>query len=180
MKLISYTATRPGIAGIGSLAVRLGTNSKYSHTEIVFEEGDMVDDIMPDGTTKAIDGTLWCASSTTLDIIPSYSLVRPGRKGGVRFKRIKINPDHWFVQDISNHFDPEQVATWFLQNQGMAYDYRGIAGYVGALANLIFHHNEGKVSCTEACATALGFKDSWRFHPGNLPVVIDRISSNKD
>lgn len=179
MKLISYTSTRPGIAGVGSLAVRLGTNSKYSHTEIVFEEGDGVDDLMPDGTTKAIDGALWCASSTTLDTIPIYSKVRAGRKGGVRFKRIVINPEHWMVQDITGFFDADAVALWFAKNQGMAYDYRGIAGYVGAVANLIFHHSDGKMSCTEACATALGFKESWRFHPGNFPVVVDHIIGSK-
>lgn len=177
MKLISYTGTRPGIQGVGSFAVRLGTNSLYSHTEIMFEPGDGVDHLMPDNNLQPGDnGALWCASSSAGDRMPAWSTKRAGKLGGVRFKRIVLKPEHWFIQDLPRDiFDPHATAQWFVVNQGLAYDYRHIASFVSAPMNLIFSHGVDHYTCTECTAAALGFAQSERFHPGNFPPVIERI-----
>lgn len=176
MKLISYKGTRPGIQAIGSIAVRLGSNSPFSHTEIVFENKDNVDMYMPDGTTDETSEGVWCASASAGDKIPSWAGKRVGSTGGVRFKRIPLMPEHWFVQDLpASLFDPIKAAKWLQEHEGEAYDWRGIAGFLGVVPNLLFHHSDSKKTCAEAVGYALGFPDPWRFHPGNLPPVIERM-----
>ena len=173
MKLISYTATRPGFQGLGSIIVRLGTNSPFSHTEIVFEPGDGVDHLMPDGTTEPdADGALWCASATASDVMPVWSKRRQGRKGGVRFKRIVVG-SNWFVQNISHETcSPVGVAQFIKEEEGLAYDWKHIAGFLGPVFNLIFSHGAEKYTCSEICAAAMGMPHAHRFQPGNLPAVI--------
>lgn len=163
---------------LGSYSVRFGTKSDFSHTEIVFEPGDGVDHLMPDGTTQPDEnGAIWCASATALDRMPEWSIYRPNELGGVRFKRFVVNPDHWLIQDATNvHFDPVQVASWFVTNQGHCYDWRHIFSFGGVIMNWIFSNDKDKNTCTEAVAEAMGFSDSWRFHPGNFPNVISRIN----
>lgn len=177
MKLLSYTGIRPGIQGLGSLAVQLGTNSPYSHTEIMFEPGDGVDYLMPDNNLQpSTDGALWFASSSAGDRMPEWSTKRAGKLGGVRFKRNVLKPAHWLVQDLPRDiFNPHDVAQWFVVHQGLAYDYRHIASFASAPMNLIFSHGVDHYTCTECIAAALGFKESHRFHPGNFPPVIERI-----
>ena len=177
MKLISYLSTRPGFQGVGSWLVRQGTNSIFSHTEIVFMPGDGVDDLMPDRTTIPNEaGEFWCASATASDIMPSWSARRAGRRGGIRFKRIAISPN-WMEQDITDIRNPVDVVNTFLRLEGLAYDWRHIAGFMGPLFNLAFSHSASKFTCTEVCATALGFPEPSRFHPGNLPPAIEFILS---
>ena len=80
MKLASYTGTRPGVIGLGNILIRWRLKGDYSHNEVVFEPGDGVDHLMPDGTCASdADGALWCVSSTGLDRIPTWSRARPGR-----------------------------------------------------------------------------------------------------
>ena len=176
MKLISYTGTRSGIQGIGSVAVLFGTDSDYSHTEIMFEPGDGVEHLMPDGILLAgSEGALWCASASAGDRMPEWSPKRAGKLGGVRFKRIALKPENWYMQDLpKDMFDPVATARWFAVNQGLAYDYRHILSFGGIALNYIFGHGEDHYTCTECTAAALGFAQSERFQPGNFPPVIER------
>lgn len=103
MKLASYKGTRAGLMGIGNWLIRLRLRGIYSHSEIVFEPGDGVDALMPDGTCEPdADGALWCVSSTGLERLPTWSPRRAGRLGGVRFKRIVLG-DKWHLRKVEQH-----------------------------------------------------------------------------
>lgn len=176
MKSLSYNSIRPGIQALGSYSVRIGTKSKFSHTEIMFEPGDDVEHLVPDGNLEPIDGAYWCASASAADIIPVWSKRRAGRTGGVRFKRINPNTGHWLIQDLpSEEFSSILAATWFKEHEGLAYDWQHIFSFIGVAANWVFTQGVDKYTCTEACAAALLFKEPERFHPGNFPPVIDRV-----
>lgn len=116
MKLASYVGTRDSIMGLGNRLIRLRLSGirqalqtdntsiqdilRASHSEIVFEPGDNVDHLMPDGTCQPNEkGELWCVSSIGLERIPSFSRRRAGKRGGVRFKRINVNSSVWELDD---------------------------------------------------------------------------------
>lgn len=68
MKLASYKATRPGLQGVANRLIRWRLRGPYSHNELVFEPGDGVAALMPDGTCAAdARGALWCASSVAAE-----------------------------------------------------------------------------------------------------------------
>lgn len=127
MKLASYHGTRAGLMGLGNMLIRLRLRGPYSHSEIVFEPGDGVDHLMPDGTCEPdASGALWCVSSTGLERIPPWSKRRPGKRGGVRFKRIALG-EKWALDPVSN---PEQAARWAVENEGRLYDWQLILGFL--------------------------------------------------
>jgi hypothetical protein len=41
MKLASYKGTRPGIQGIGNILIRWRLEDQISHSELIFEPGDL-------------------------------------------------------------------------------------------------------------------------------------------
>lgn len=165
MKLASYKSTRPGIMGLGNILIRLRLRGIYSHSEIVFEPGDGVDHLMPDGTCEPdADGALWCVSSTGLERIPAWSHRRAGKRGGVRFKRIVLS-DKWTLDAVSS---PEHAAKWAVLNQGTLYDWQLILGFLAWL----IPHKTSRVMCSEACAEMLGFDDAWRFDPCVLRAAV--------
>lgn len=167
MKLASYHGTRPGLMGLGNVLIRLRLRGPYSHSEIVFEPGDGVDHLMPDGTCAPdADGALWCVSSTGLEHIPAWSARRPGKRGGVRFKRIVLG-DKWTLDPVSN---PEQAARWAVENEGRLYDWQLILGFLA----WVIPHKSSRVMCSEACAEMLGLLDAWRFDPCSLRAVMGR------
>lgn len=167
MKLASYIGTRPGIMGMGNILIRWRLRGIYSHSEIVFEPGDGVDNYMPDGTCEPdADGALWCVSSTGLERIPAWSHRRAGRMGGVRFKRIHMG-DKWTLDDTGR--DPLRAARWALKNEGRLYDWQLIFGFLAWL----IPHKASRVMCSEACAEMLGFDDAWRFDPCVLRAALN-------
>lgn len=178
MKLLSYTGTRPGIAGIGNRLVRWRLSSPYSHSEVMFEPGDGVEYLMPDGSLEPdADGAYWCASASATDVMPNWGdkrCVRAGAKGGIRFKRIVIKPENWTV--CPYQFDAAQVASWFYVHEGDLYDWRHILSYLGMMANVITHQDEYRFTCAEACAAAAGFNKAEVFDPHNLPIVVGRMN----
>ncbi|UGQ45074.1 hypothetical protein [Massilia endophytica] len=165
MKLASYKATRPGLHGIANVLIRIRLGGQYSHSEIVFMPGDGVDALMPDGTCEPVNGAYWCASSVAAERLPAWSKRRPGRAGGVRFKRIQLDPDKWDLLDLQR--DARQAARWFVENEGMPYDWQLILGFIA----WFIHEDEGRVTCSEACASAGGHPDSWRFDPCALAAA---------
>lgn len=178
MKLLSYTGTRPGFAGLGNRLVRIRLNSPYSHTEVMFEPGDDCDEYMPDGTTEPdATGALWCASASATDRMPNWNELRnhrAGKTGGVRFKRIVVNPANWAVQPFP--FVARDVAYWFGCVEGLAYDWRHILSFLGVVPNLIFGQGDDQYTCAEACAAGGSFKHAEIFDPHNLHLVIERIN----
>ena len=168
MKLASYKSTRPGIMGLGNILIRLRLRGIYSHSEIVFEPGDGVDHLMPDGTCAPdADGAMWCVSSTGLERIPAWSQRRAGKRGGVRFKRIVLS-DKWTLDPVSN---PEHAARWAVENEGRLYDWQLILGFLA----WVIPHKRSRVVCSEACAEMLGLEDAWRFDPCALRAVVKRV-----
>jgi hypothetical protein len=166
MKLASYYGTKAGLMGLGNILIRYRLKGIYSHTEVAFEPGDGVDAFMPDGTTEPNeDGQVWCASSTGLDHIPLWSNARPGKLGGVRFKRIKLDPKKWHLDDTTG--DPIKAALWVKFNEGMLYDWQLIIGFIA----WFIPDKSGRVMCSEACAEMLGYKDAWRIDPCLLQLV---------
>jgi len=151
--------------GLGNILIRLRLRGIYSHSEIVFEPGDGVDALMPDGTCAPdADGALWCVSSTWLEHIPAWSPRRPGKRGGVRFKRIVLG-DKWTLD--ATPACPQRAAQWALDNQGRLYDWQLILGFLA----WVIPHNSSRVMCSEACAEMLGLQDAWRFDPCALRAV---------
>lgn len=159
MLLASYKSTRPGIQGIANRVIRWRLRGPYSHSEIVFEPTDMVDDLMPDGRADAVDGSLWCVSSVAAERLPS------GQYGGVRFKRIVLHPGRW--EFVRLKADPRVAAARAKLVEGGRYDWQGVLGY---LSWLIPHRNE-RWSCAELCAMLAGLPEPWRQDPCSLHRV---------
>lgn len=174
MKLISYTGTRSGFAGLGSILVRVRLKSAYSHTEVMFEPGDGVEHLVPDGNLEPTEEGYWCASSVASDTLPDWSVRRKGKIGGVRFKRIQVDSGKWNIQDCQ--FDPVRAADWFHRHEGECYDWKHIFSFIGIIPNLIFSQSFTKWTCAEACGAAFGFGSPDIFDPHNLPVVTDRCN----
>lgn len=165
MLLASYKSTRPGLQGIANRIIRLRLRSPYSHNEIVFEPNDGVGHLMPDGRAEADhDGALWCASSVAAEALPDFSPRRAGKAGGVRFKRIALNPEHWDWVRVD--LDPVAAAQWFRAHEGELYDWQLILGFVSWL----IPQKSQRWTCSESVAAALGLPEdeAWRFDPCNL------------
>jgi len=166
MKLASYSGTRPGIAGLANIAIRARLRGQFSHSEIVFEPGDGVGYLMPDGTLEPdANGALWCASSTASERLPSISMRRAGSIGGVRLKRIVLDPARWVLRPVNA--DPLHAALWAIDHEGMPYDWQLIMGYVAWM----IPQSAGGVDCSEACAEMLQMPDPWRFDPCSLEAA---------
>ncbi len=166
MKLASYHGTRAGLMGLGNVLIRLRLRGRYSHSEVVFEPGDGVDHLMPDGTCEPdASGALWCVSSTGLEHIPPWSARRPGKRGGVRFKRIALGAK-WTLD--ATPASPHQAAQWARDNQGRLYDWQLILGFLA----WVVPHKRSRVMCSEACAEMLGLPDAWRFDPCALRAAV--------
>lgn len=169
MKLALYIGTRePWYIGLGNRLVRLRLRSPVSHCELVFEPGDDVADLMPDGTTAPdASGALWCASSGATDRIPDWSPRRAGKSGGVRFKRINLDNDRWQLVDLP-WADARYAANWFKVNQGALYDWQGIFGFIVWL----IRSKQGRWACHAACGAALGLPEPHRFDPASLAALV--------
>lgn len=183
MKLASYVGTRDSIIGLGNRLIRLRLSGirqalqtdntsiqdilRASHSEIVFEQGDNVDHLMPDGTCQPNEkGELWCVSSIGLERIPSFSRRRAGKRGGVRFKRINVSGTEWELDETIA--EPETAAIWAVTNQGRLYDWQLILGFLA----WFIPNKRSRVMCSEACAEMLGLSDAHRFDPCTLQAVV--------
>lgn len=138
-----YKSTHPGLPGVYNRLVRWWTRSEYSHVELLLAG--------PGG----YDSNLYFAASAS------------AMDGGVRFKYIDFDPALWDFIDL-----PEQLVdgawSWFLANEGAAYDYLGNVHFVlSPVAG-----SKRKWFCSEAVAAALGIPDSGRFDPGTLHAAL--------
>lgn len=170
MLLASYKSTRPGWQGLFNRVIRWRFDGLYSHTELVFEPGDGVDCYMPDRTASAdADGALWCASSVAAERLPAGDTYRAGRVGGVRFKRIVLDPAKWDTQQV--FCDYSFAASYMVRNQGMPYSWRLIAKLAAWFISL---RGTRQLTCSQACAAAIGINaaDAWRFDPCTLHAAV--------
>lgn len=167
MKLASYVGIRPMPMGLGNIAIQARLSGDVSHSEVVFEPGDGVDHLMPDGTCEPdADGALWCASSVGLERMPAWSRRRPGRLGGLRLKRIKLDAQKWELDRAPG--DPLTAAQWVRNNEGRLYDWQLIFWFL----LWIIPQKKSRSMCSEACAEMLGFPDAWRFDPCVLRAAV--------
>ncbi|HSV81499.1 MAG TPA: hypothetical protein VLK85_20065 [Ramlibacter sp.] len=167
MKLASYMSTRPGVQGVFNRLIRWRLDGLYSHTELVFEPGDGVDRLMPDGTCQpGPDEALWCVSSVAAERMPPWSRRRAGRLGGVRFKRIRLEPARWDVIDYPA--GPMRAAILACEVEGELYDWQLISAYIAWL----IPHKADRWSCSEIAAWLGGIDDSWRFDPCALRAAV--------
>jgi hypothetical protein len=170
MKLASYTANRPGIAGIGSRIIRFRFSGRYSHSEIVFEPGDGVDALMPDGTCNMNAlGELWCASSAIADKMPPWSKYRAGKRGGVRLKRIYLDPEKWEL--VESRDDPMYAAVYTLACEGEPFSWRYIFKW---LAWFMSFAQTKQKTCSNFCAAGFGIpeEDVHRYDPCVLDATM--------
>lgn len=171
MKLASYKGTRPGLQGIVNRLIRWRFDGLHSHTEVVFEPTDDVSEFMPDWTTQPHeDGALWCASSVAVEVLPSWSPKRPGKAGGVRFKRIVLDPEKWDV--IPYPGDAKAAAKLFHEKQGTLYNWELCLKYVAFFMPM----KDDREACSQVSAAAGGFNDAWRFDPCTLHVAVSRLT----
>lgn len=186
MKLASYIGTRAGIMGLGNILIRFRIAGwrqalqleavpgqrelRASHTEVVFMPGDGVDHLMPDGTCEPNEaGEYWCASSTGLEHIPIESKRRGGRRGGVRFKRIKVHTPKWHLTPL--HTDPVYAANWAVDNQGKLYDWRLVFGFLV----WILPNKANRYMCNEAALEMMQFLDAHRFDPCSTQAIAETL-----
>lgn len=91
--------------------------------------------------------------------------------GGVRFKKIDYDDDHWDFIDFKQ--DESSARKWFYLHENQKYDVLNLLGF-------IWRRKDGskkKFTCSEACATALGFEEPWRYDPNSLYSMIKSINS---
>lgn len=177
MRLACYVGTHDGFNGVFNRLIRWRYGGSFlrdgvaSHCEVVFEPGDGVDHLMPDGTTAPdASGALWCASSSARDLMPTWSARRVGKTGGVRFKRIVLDPTKWEVLPYVR--DPVQAAAFFKQVEGTPYDWVLILGFLYwpiALISRWIH--DSLWCCSTVCAGAGGFERPDFYHPELLRTM---------
>lgn len=171
MKLLSYKSTQKGFAGIGNFLIRIRLHSKISHSEIMFEPGDGVDHLMPDGTTEPDEnGAYWCGSSSAAERLPLWSKNRANKVGGVRFKRIVPEPTKWYIRNTERN--PIKAALTFKECEGQKYDWKLIFNFLSWTILVFSRDKESRKMCSEICAKALGIEQSWRIDPPTLDVVV--------
>ena len=174
MKLASYKSTRAGWQGLFNRLIRWRFSGIYSHSEVVFEPGDGVDALMPDGNCLPdADGALWCASSVVMERLPAWSRYRAWKVGGVRFKRIALDPEKWDLLSAGDA-DPMFAAMYAVAHEGNPYSWRLIAKLASWLAAFKV---TTQTTCSQFCAAAFGVPDTdaWRFDPCALRSVIRHL-----
>ena len=132
------------------VVVCVATFSRFSHTELVFGEPDE-------------KGESLCASSSLRD-------------GGVRIKRIKLDPARWVVDPLHGLHPriEERAYGWFVEHEDEKYDLLGLAAvwlftvapWLRAVWRLL--QSAGRSFCSESIAAALGLWRPWTRSPGGL------------
>lgn len=87
--------------------------------------------------------------------------------GGIRFKRIDFNPEHWDFVEVP-WADEAAAHAWFSEHLLCGYDLKGS---LGILFRPVRHHG-GRWFCSEAAAAALGVPQAWRFGPNALAAML--------
>lgn len=107
-------------------------------------------------------GVSVCGSSSYLD-------------GGVRIKNMALDPEKWDLVDLPG-FDPVHASKWFDMHAGERYDLVGLFGFVLPF----MRDNQTRWFCSEACASAMGLGDAWRYSPGALAALATSINKKDE
>lgn len=142
--LASYKSTQRGLSGVVNVFIRWATKGQYSHSEICIG--------------NPFDGEVDCLSSVGMD-------------GGVRIKRMKLNPARWDLIPLPNVTE-KQVLAFSIRNVGSKYDYLGC---VRTLLPFIGREHPTRYFCSELCAEIIGYSEPWRLHPSALHSVLKDI-----
>jgi uncharacterized protein YycO len=87
--------------------------------------------------------------------------------GGVRMKRIDLDPGKWDIVEVSPDLALGAIK-WFMDNAGKPYD---LLGNVGFLWRPI-QGDRDAYFCSEAIAAALGIPEPWRLDPCALHALL--------
>lgn len=148
MKIAFYKGTHPGLPGVFNRLVRWWTRGPYSHCEAVF-------------SCQNAQGAWLCASSSKMD-------------GGVRLKFIDLdNSTNWDIFDVPSA-DEAASKAWFAEHVGLAYDVRGLFGFVWRRAE----DDRNKYFCSESIAASIGIEEAWRFDPNTFAAALRRVAIN--
>lgn len=131
--------------------VRTWTRSPYSHCEAVLAH-------CPTGANEL---RVWSSSP---------------RDNGVRSRVIAFNPAHWDVVDVP-WANETLLAEAMGAFSGLKYDWLGIFGTQVLNAGL---HSPNRLTCSEACAAALGLSNGHRLSPHQLYHLIKDINRLKE
>jgi hypothetical protein len=91
--------------------------------------------------------------------------------GGVRFKTIDYDDKNWDFLQLKQE-NETKVMQWFVDHENQKYDVLNLFGF-------IWRRKDGfdkKWTCSEACASALGLKEPWRYDPNSLYSVLKSVS----
>lgn len=123
--------------------IRFVTRSEYSHCEFLFDPTATL-------TGKVEARPCWSSSA---------------RDGGVRLKKMKLDPNRWDIVPIEFEFGSNVAKVIFEAEEGRSYDYLGIV--LSQFFNL-GRHDRNRWFCSEICAHAIGFLEPQTFSPGAL------------
>lgn len=107
-------------------------------------------------------------------VVAGLCFTSSNRDGGVRVKPIDLD-DGWDVIDLPRA-DPRAVHRLLGLTIGQGYDW--IGAIVGRGLDVKLRHSE-RWFCSQWCAEALGFRESWRFTPATLAVAAARLANTE-
>lgn len=125
--------------------VQRGPHRNVTHVEAIHAEHD--------------DGTTTIASSSLRD-------------GGVRTKRVQLNPDHWLIVDVPQ-WDVEQSIAWFALHDGLPYDWRGAVATVLPGAG-----RSNEWFCNEAVGASIGLRSPETFGPHQFAAIAFSLATS--
>lgn len=90
--------------------------------------------------------------------------------GGVRFKKIDYNPEHWDIIELP-HFMETDARAWFERHEGQNYDV------LGNIRFLFWLTPEEKCNwfCSEAIGESLRLPEAWRYDPNVLHSALTLV-----
>lgn len=91
--------------------------------------------------------------------------------GGVRFKTIDFDPEHWDIFEIDG--DEAIARQWFADHILDKFDVMGLVGFIFRP----FEGEKNKWFCTESVMAALGYPEAWRFDPCTLGAFLKRAAN---
>ena len=94
--------------------------------------------------------------------IPAICSSSSHQDSGVRTKLILLDPNHWDIIEVPD-ISQERVGEWFERHLGEKYDTIGLLSIFSPVEN-----SRKKWFCSEAIATAAGYKEGWRLSPATL------------
>jgi len=121
------------------------TAGPYSHVEAMFES------CLFEHAQEHL-----CASSSFLD-------------GGVRFKRIVLDPAKWDILDVPT-LSGSQSRQWFNTHTGHPYDVLGLLS-----TSCPIRHSRLAWFCNEAIGASAGLQEAWRFNPNSFARLCESL-----